>query len=88
MAHTIIVDAADAESAAMQYIDPYSVSTKGEYFRDRGEDALINYDDLTKQAWDYRQVSQLLPSRPPCSTSHRIPAAPWASISATAVKMP
>ncbi len=62
--HTIIVAAAASESAAMQYIAPYSGCTMGEYFRDRGEDALIIYDDLTKQAWAYRQVSLLL-KRPP-----------------------
>jgi len=64
MGHTIIVNAAAAESAAMQYIAPYSGCAMGEYFRDRGEDALIIYDDLTKQAWAYRQVSLLL-RRPP-----------------------
>jgi F-type H+/Na+-transporting ATPase subunit alpha len=64
MEHTIIVAAAAAESAAMQYIAPYSGCAMGEYFRDRGEDALIIYDDLTKQAWAYRQVSLLL-RRPP-----------------------
>ena len=64
MEHTVIVAAAAAESAAMQYIAPYSGCTMGEYFRDRGEDALIIYDDLTKQAWAYRQVSLLL-RRPP-----------------------
>ena len=64
MEHTIIVNAAAAESAAMQYIAPYSGCSMGEYFRDRGEDALIIYDDLTKQAWAYRQVSLLL-RRPP-----------------------
>jgi F-type H+-transporting ATPase subunit alpha len=64
MAHTIIVAASAAESAAMQYIAPYSGCTMGEYFRDRGQDALIIYDDLTKQAWAYRQVSLLL-RRPP-----------------------
>jgi F-type H+-transporting ATPase subunit alpha len=64
MDHTIIVAAAAAESAAMQYIAPYAGCTMGEYFRDRGEDALIIYDDLTKQAWAYRQVSLLL-RRPP-----------------------
>ncbi|MBT7307883.1 MAG: F0F1 ATP synthase subunit alpha [Gammaproteobacteria bacterium] len=62
--HTIIVAAAASESAAMQYIAPYSGCTMGEYFRDKGEDALIVYDDLTKQAWAYRQVSLLL-RRPP-----------------------
>ena len=62
--HTIIVSAAASESAAMQYIAPYAGCTMGEYFRDRGEDALIVYDDLTKQAWAYRQVSLLL-RRPP-----------------------
>ncbi len=64
MEHTIIVAATAAESAAMQFIAPYSGCTMGEYFRDRGEDALIVYDDLTKQAWAYRQVSLLL-RRPP-----------------------
>ena len=53
-----------SESAAMQYIAPYSGCTMGEYFRDRGQDALIIYDDLTKQAWAYRQMSLLL-RRPP-----------------------
>jgi len=62
--HTIIVAAPAADSAAMQFIAPYSGCTMGEYFRDRGEDALIIYDDLTKQAWAYRQVSLLL-RRPP-----------------------
>ena len=64
MEHTIIVVAGASESAAMQYIAPYSGCTMGEYFRDRGQDALIIYDDLTKQAWAYRQVSLLL-RRPP-----------------------
>lgn len=64
MAHTVIVAASAADSAAMQYIAPYSGCSMGEYFRDRGEDALIIYDDLTKQAWAYRQVSLLL-RRPP-----------------------
>jgi len=64
MEHTIVVNASASESAAMQYIAPYSGCTMGEYFRDRGEDALIVYDDLTKQAWAYRQVSLLL-RRPP-----------------------
>jgi F-type H+-transporting ATPase subunit alpha len=64
MAYTIIVAASASESAAMQYIAPYSGCTMGEYFRDRGRDALIIYDDLTKQAWAYRQVSLLL-RRPP-----------------------
>ncbi len=64
MEHTVVVSASAAESAAMQYIAPYSGCTMGEYFRDRGEDALIIYDDLTKQAWAYRQVSLLL-RRPP-----------------------
>jgi F-type H+-transporting ATPase subunit alpha len=64
MEHTIVVAAAAAESAAMQYIAPYSGCAMGEYFRDQGEDALIVYDDLTKQAWAYRQVSLLL-RRPP-----------------------
>ncbi len=64
MEHTIIVAAGASDSAAMQYIAPYSGCSMGEYFRDRGEDALIVYDDLTKQAWAYRQVSLLL-RRPP-----------------------
>ena len=64
MEHTIVVAATASESAAMQYIAPYSGCAMGEYFRDRGEDALIIYDDLTKQAWAYRQVSLLL-RRPP-----------------------
>ncbi len=64
MAYTIVVAATASESAAMQYIAPYSGCTMGEYFRDRGQDALIVYDDLTKQAWAYRQVSLLL-RRPP-----------------------
>ena len=62
--HTIIVAATASDSAAMQYIAPYAGCSMGEYFRDRGEDALIIYDDLTKQAWAYRQVSLLL-RRPP-----------------------
>ena len=64
MAHTIVVAATAAESAALQYIAPYAGCTMGEYFRDNGEDALIVYDDLTKQAWAYRQISLLL-RRPP-----------------------
>jgi F-type H+-transporting ATPase subunit alpha len=64
MEHTIIVHAGASDSAAMQYIAPYAGCAMGEYFRDRGEDALIVYDDLTKQAWAYRQVSLLL-RRPP-----------------------
>ncbi|NOZ53339.1 MAG: F0F1 ATP synthase subunit alpha [Gammaproteobacteria bacterium] len=64
MAHTIVVAAAASDSAALQYIAPYSGCSMGEFFRDRGEDALIIYDDLTKQAWAYRQVSLLL-RRPP-----------------------
>ncbi len=64
LAHTIIVAATAADSAAMQFLAPYSGCTMGEYFRDKGEDALIIYDDLTKQAWAYRQVSLLL-RRPP-----------------------
>ena len=62
--NTIVVAASASESAAMQYIAPYSGCSMGEYFRDRGEDALIIYDDLTKQAWAYRQVSLIL-RRPP-----------------------
>jgi len=62
--HTIVVAASASESAALQYLAPYTGCTMGEYFRDRGEDALIIYDDLTKQAWAYRQVSLIL-RRPP-----------------------
>ena len=64
MEHTIVVAATASDSAALQYIGPYAGCSMGEYFRDRGEDALIIYDDLTKQAWAYRQVSLLL-RRPP-----------------------
>jgi F-type H+-transporting ATPase subunit alpha len=64
MEHTIVVSASASESAALQYIAPYTGCAMGEYFRDRGEDALIIYDDLTKQAWAYRQISLLL-RRPP-----------------------
>nr|WP_281425988.1 F0F1 ATP synthase subunit alpha [Methylomagnum ishizawai] len=64
MEHTIIVAASASESAALQFIAPYSGCSMGEFFRDRGEDALIIYDDLTKQAWAYRQISLLL-RRPP-----------------------
>jgi F-type H+-transporting ATPase subunit alpha len=64
MGHTIVVSATASDPAAMQYIAPYAGCTMGEYFRDRGEDALIVYDDLTKQAWAYRQISLLL-RRPP-----------------------
>jgi F-type H+-transporting ATPase subunit alpha len=64
MAHTIVVAAAAAESPAMQYIAAYAGCSMGEYFRDRGEDALIIYDDLSKQAVAYRQISLLL-RRPP-----------------------
>ena len=64
LAHTIVVNAGAADSAALQFLSPYSGCTMGEYFRDRGEDALIVFDDLTKQAWAYRQISLLL-RRPP-----------------------
>ena len=64
LAHTIIVVASASESAALQYVAPYSGCAMGEYFRDRGEDALIIYDDLSKQAVAYRQISLLL-KRPP-----------------------
>lgn len=64
MEHTIIVAAGAADPAAMQFLAPYSGCAMGEYFLDRGEDALIIYDDLTKQAWAYRQISLLL-KRPP-----------------------
>src|SRR5450755_3420224 len=64
LAHTIIVAASASVPAAMQYIAPYTGCAMGEYFMDQGEDALIIYDDLTKQAWAYRQISLLL-RRPP-----------------------
>ncbi|WP_281648057.1 F0F1 ATP synthase subunit alpha [Parendozoicomonas sp. Alg238-R29] len=64
MDHTIVVAAGAADPAAMQFLAPFGGCSMGEYFRDRGEDALIVYDDLTKQAWAYRQISLLL-KRPP-----------------------
>ncbi|CAK0746838.1 ATP synthase F1 complex subunit alpha [Gammaproteobacteria bacterium] len=64
LTHTIVVAAPASDSAALQFIAPYAGCAMGEYFRDQGEDALIIYDDLTKQAWAYRQVSLLL-RRPP-----------------------
>ncbi|HDZ58351.1 MAG TPA: F0F1 ATP synthase subunit alpha [Pseudomonas xinjiangensis] len=64
MAHTIVVAASASDPAALQFLAPYSGCTMGEYFRDRGEDALIVYDDLSKQAVAYRQISLLL-RRPP-----------------------
>ena len=64
MENTIVVAAGASDPAPMQYLAAYSGCSMGEYFRDRGEDALIIYDDLTKQAWAYRQISLLL-RRPP-----------------------
>ncbi|MDQ3268250.1 MAG: F0F1 ATP synthase subunit alpha, partial [Pseudomonadota bacterium] len=64
MEYTIVVVATASDSAAMQFLAPYAGCTMGEYYRDRGQDALIVYDDLTKQAWAYRQISLLL-RRPP-----------------------
>ena len=64
MKFTIVVAATASDSAAMQFLAPYAGCTMGEYYRDRGQDALIVYDDLTKQAWAYRQISLLL-RRPP-----------------------
>jgi len=64
MEHTIVVAAGASDPASMQFIAPYSGCSMGEYYRDRGQDALIIYDDLTKQAWAYRQISLLL-KRPP-----------------------
>ena len=78
LGYTIVVAASASESAAMQYVSAYSGCTMGEYFRDRGQDALIIYDDLTKQAWR--------PTRPRCNTSPRTPAARWASTSAIAAR--
>lgn len=64
MEHTIVVAATASDPAAMQFLAPFAGCSMGEYYRDRGEDALIIYDDLTKQAWAYRQISLLL-RRPP-----------------------
>ncbi|WP_077529952.1 F0F1 ATP synthase subunit alpha [Vreelandella utahensis] len=64
MDNTIVVAAGAADPASMQFLAPYAGTSMGEFFRDRGEDALIIYDDLTKQAWAYRQISLLL-RRPP-----------------------
>ena len=64
MEHTIVVAATAAEPASMQFLAPFAGCTMGEYYRDNGQDALIIYDDLTKQAWAYRQISLLL-RRPP-----------------------
>lgn len=64
MEYTVVVAASASDPAAMQFIAPYSGCTMGEYYRDRGQDSLIIYDDLTKQAWAYRQISLLL-RRPP-----------------------
>ena len=64
MEYTTVVSAGAADPASMQFISAYSGCTIGEYYRDTGEDALIIYDDLTKQAWAYRQISLLL-KRPP-----------------------
>jgi len=71
MDYTIVVAASASESAAMQYISAYTGCTMGEYFRDRGQDALIVYDDLSKQAVAYRQVSLLL-RRPPGREALRV----------------
>jgi len=64
MDHTIVVAATASDPAAMQFLAPFAGCSMGEYYRDRGQDALIIYDDLTKQAWAYRQISLLL-RRPP-----------------------
>ncbi len=64
MEHTIVVAATASDPASMQFIAPFAGCTMGEYYRDRGEDCLIIYDDVTKQAWAYRQISLLL-RRPP-----------------------
>ena len=64
MENTVVVAASASDPAAMQFLAPFAGCAMGEYFRDRGEDALIVYDDLTKQAWAYRQISLLL-RRPP-----------------------
>lgn len=64
LSHTIIVAANASDPAALQYLAPFTACAMGEYFRDKGEDALIVYDDLTKHAWAYRQIALLL-RRPP-----------------------
>src|SRR5688572_14851525 len=64
MDHTVVIAATASDPAAMQFLAAFTGCTMGEYFRDRGQDALIIYDDLTKQAWAYRQISLLL-RRPP-----------------------
>ncbi|HOY21951.1 MAG TPA: F0F1 ATP synthase subunit alpha [Cellvibrio sp.] len=64
MDHTVVIAATASDPAAMQFLAPFTGCTIGEYYRDRGQDALIIYDDLTKQAWAYRQISLLL-RRPP-----------------------
>ena len=64
MASAIVVVAAASDPAALQYLAPYAGCAMGEYYRDTGRDAFIAYDDLTKHAWAYRQVSLLL-RRPP-----------------------
>ncbi|HEY3699926.1 MAG TPA: F0F1 ATP synthase subunit alpha [Spongiibacteraceae bacterium] len=64
MGHTVVVAATASDPASMQYLAAFTGCTMGEYYRDRGQDALIIYDDLTKQAWAYRQISLLL-RRPP-----------------------
>ena len=64
MEHTIVVAATASDPAAMQFLAPFAGCSMGEYYRDRGQDALVIYDDLTKQAWAYRQISLLL-KRPP-----------------------
>src|SRR5690606_36587174 len=63
-AHTVVVAATASDPASMQFLATFAGCTIGEYYRDRGQDALIIYDDLTKQAWAYRQISLLL-RRPP-----------------------
>jgi F-type H+-transporting ATPase subunit alpha len=64
MAHTIVVAANAADSAALQYLAPYAGCAMGEEFMEHGKDALVVYDDLSKHAWAYRQISLLL-RRPP-----------------------
>ena len=71
MDHTIVVAATASDPAAMQFLAPFAGCTMGEYYRDRGEDALIIYDDLTKQAWAYRQISIIT------SSSTRSRSLPW-----------
>ncbi len=83
MEHTIVVVASASEPAALQYIAPYAGCAMGEEFMERGQDALVIYDDLSKHAWAYRQVSLLLPrraGRPTLATSSTSTPACWSAL--------